>query len=164
MRPTAAPMTRLRFAAPIIAAVALLGISSQPVFGQNSPEDILRTLNYRRGSITLGDNLATINLKEGFRYLDNADTQTFLTKVWANPPGAGSDSLGMLVSAAAHPLSDEAYAIILSYEATGYVSDEDAEKGLARLVARSDRNCTVIRCRCRHYGPELTQHIELTRT
>jgi len=128
MRPTAAPMTRLRFAAPIIAAVALLGFSSQPVFGQNSPEDILRTLNYRRGSITLGDNLATINLKEGFRYLDNADTQTFLTKVWANPPGAGSDSLGMLVSAAAHPLSDEAYAIILSYGTTGYVSDEDAEK------------------------------------
>jgi uncharacterized membrane-anchored protein len=111
-----------------LAFAGVLGIWSEAALSQDSPTDILRTLNYRKGSITLADNLATINLKNNFVYLDNADTQKFLTKIWENPPGAGQDSLGMLLPAGNNPLAAEAYAVVITYEATGYVSDQDAEK------------------------------------
>jgi uncharacterized membrane-anchored protein len=95
---------------------------------QQSPEDILRTLQYRSGKITLGDNLAELSLGNSFRYLNNADTQTFLTKVWQNPPGAGQDALGMLLPVDSNPLAGDGWVAVLTYEASGYVSDEDAEK------------------------------------
>jgi uncharacterized membrane-anchored protein len=121
-------MKRLHFAASLAVSVVVLGVWSEAVLAQSDPADILRTLNYRQGSITLGDNLATINLKENFRYLNNADTQTFLTKVWGNPPGAADGALGMLLPTEVYPLSDEGFAIVVAYEASGYVSDEDVEK------------------------------------
>jgi uncharacterized membrane-anchored protein len=111
-----------------LAFAVMLGIWSETALSQNSQADTLRTLNYRKGSITLADSLATINPRNNFAYLDNADTQKFLTKVWENPPGAGQDSLGMLLPSSINPLSAEAYAVVITYEATGYVSDEDAEK------------------------------------
>src|SRR5262249_4625064 len=104
-------------AASAASITVVLSACLSAAFAQNSPSDILRTLNYREGSIALGDQLATIRVGPNFRYLDSVDTQTFLTKVWGNPPGAGKGTLGMLVSIEAHPLSDEGYAIILSYEA-----------------------------------------------
>jgi uncharacterized membrane-anchored protein len=110
-----------------ISFAIVLGIGSDAL-AQNKPEDILRTLNYRTGAITVGNQLATINVQQNFRYLDGADTETFLTKVWGNPPGAGKDSLGMLLPTSVSPLVREGFAIVLDYEAIGYVSDEDAEK------------------------------------
>jgi hypothetical protein len=95
-------MASQRYAIAISFAVAL-GVGSDAV-AQNKPEDVLRTLNYRTGSIPVGDQLATINVQQNFRYLDNSDTQTFLTKVWGNPPGAGKNSLGMLLPTSASPL------------------------------------------------------------
>jgi uncharacterized membrane-anchored protein len=119
-------MASQRYAIAISFAVAL-GVGSDAV-AQNKPEDVLRTLNYRTGSIPVGDQLATINVQQNFRYLDNSDTQTFLTKVWGNPPGAGKNSLGMLLPISGSPLSPEGFAIIIDYDAVGYVSDDDAEK------------------------------------
>src|SRR6266508_4373029 len=68
-----------RFAIGISFAVVLSGSQA---LAQSSAVDILRTLDFRQGSISLDDNLATINLRPNFRYLNNVDTQTFLTKIW----------------------------------------------------------------------------------
>jgi uncharacterized membrane-anchored protein len=95
---------------------------------QQSPAEILRTLNFRTGNITLGDNLAELSLPNNYRYLNNADTQTFLTKVWGNPPGTGQNSLGMILPVDPSPLTANGWVAIISYEASGYVSDEDAGK------------------------------------
>jgi uncharacterized membrane-anchored protein len=121
--------TILRHACAVtLVLAAVLGIWSETGLSQNSAADILKALNYRKGSIALADNLATINLKDSFVYLDNADAQKFLTKIWQNPPGAGKDSLGMLLPSRISPLSADGYGVVITYEATGYVSDEDAEK------------------------------------
>ncbi len=114
-----------RFAIGISFAVVLSGSQA---LAQSSAVDILRTLDFRQGSISLDDNLATINLRPNFRYLNNVDTQTFLTKIWGNPPGAAKNALGMLVPTDVSPLSTDGYAIVVAYEPSGYVSDEDAEK------------------------------------
>jgi uncharacterized membrane-anchored protein len=98
------------------------------VQAQQQPKDILRTLRFRSGNITLGDNLATIEQTVGFRFLDNSDTQTFLTKIWGNPPGAGRDALGLIIPTDADPLSDDGWAVVINYDPSGYVSDEEAGK------------------------------------
>jgi uncharacterized membrane-anchored protein len=95
---------------------------------QQSPADILRTLNFQSGTITLANDLAQIKLSGNFRYLDSADTKTFLTKVWGNPPEAAEGTLGMLVSLDTQLLSADGWAAVVEYEATGYVSDDDAGK------------------------------------
>jgi len=99
----------------------------QPLQPQRpDPGEILHSLNFRAGSIGLGDNLANLSLNDDFRYLNNPDTQTFLTKLWGNPPGAGRNALGMLVPTKVNPLSHDAWAVVVTYEADGYVSDSDA--------------------------------------
>lgn len=94
---------------------------------QQSDEEILRSLDFRAGTIALGDDLAAIAQTDNFRFLGNQDTQTFLTKIWGNPPGAGSDSLGMLLPIDPSPFSAEGWAVLISYDASGYVSDEEAD-------------------------------------
>lgn len=95
---------------------------------QQSPEDILRTLNFRSGRITLGDNLADISLGQNYRFLNNADTRTFLTRLWGNPPEAAADALGMIIPTEPNLLGRDGWAIIVSYDPSGYVSDEDAKQ------------------------------------
>jgi uncharacterized membrane-anchored protein len=107
---------------------ALVAGVAPTALAQDTPADVLRKLNYRTGLIAVGDQLATIDVNQSFRYLDASDTQTFLTKVWGNPPGAGKDSLGMLLPTSKSPLTTEGFAIIIDYDPIGYVSDDDAEK------------------------------------
>jgi len=119
-------MGLLRIVSVVIAAILLwLPESSN---AQQSPADIMQTLNFQSGNITVGDKLAQISLSNNFRYLNNADTQTFLTKIWNNPPGAGESSLGMMVPVDPSPLSASGWVAVVSYEASGYVDDDDAGK------------------------------------
>lgn len=91
-------------------------------------EAVLESLQYQRGRITLGNDLATLTVSDNFSYLNNADTQKFLTLVWQNPPGTGRTALGMLVPADVNLMAEDAWAIVIHYEDAGYVSDADAEK------------------------------------
>jgi uncharacterized membrane-anchored protein len=124
-----------RWCAIAVALGVVIGAGSE-AFAQKSVafaqtrEDILRTLNYRQGSITLGDQLATIKLKQSFRFLDSTDALTFLTKIWGNPPPASKDPgiLGMLLPTSVSPLSDEGFGIVVGYDPIGYVSDDDVEQ------------------------------------
>jgi uncharacterized membrane-anchored protein len=108
-------------------ALFALGCTS-PVFAQQSAEDILRALNFRLGTVALGDNLADVEITNKFRYLNNADTQTFLTRIWDNPPGAGKNSLGMIIPIEANPFGADGWAAVIDYDPSGYVSDDDAGK------------------------------------
>jgi len=109
-------------------SLAMLALTPLPSYAQQNSGDIIRTLHFKAGPVVLKDNLATINQTQNFRFLDNADTQTFLTKVYGNPPGAGSDALGMIIPSDLDPMDEGAWVAVISYEASGYVSDEDAEK------------------------------------
>jgi uncharacterized membrane-anchored protein len=94
---------------------------------QTSVADILKSLTYRHGAITLDNDLATINLTSDFVYIDGHDAETFLTRVWHNPPNAVSGTLGMILPTQANTVSPEGWGIVIGYDASGYVTDEDAE-------------------------------------
>lgn len=113
---------------PAAAAPAADNEDAQEEADRATAEAILGRLNFKGGTITLGDGLATVTTGEMFRYLDTADTETFLTELWGNPPGAGRRTLGMLVPANPHPLSHGGWAAVITFQDHGYVPDTDAEK------------------------------------
>ena len=84
------------------------------------------SLHYQTGEITLRGGLARINLPGQFRYLDAKESRTVLTRIWGNPESDGV--LGMLVPTGVSPASQDAWAIIISYDEDGYVKDDDATK------------------------------------
>ena len=110
-----------------LASICFMALSSIAL-AQQDPLDILRTLSFKGGSITLGDNLVELALTQNFRYLNNADTQTFLTRIWGNPPGAAKNALGMIIPTDANPLDKDGWAALIEYDASGYVSDDEAGK------------------------------------
>ena len=50
-----------------------------------------------------------------------------LVKLWGNPPG-WAKPLGILMPDGISPLDKNSWAVVVTYEPDGYVSDKDAEK------------------------------------
>jgi hypothetical protein len=44
------------------------------------------TLKWKHGKISLGSDLANIDVPASFRYLDPKDAESVLVKMWGNPP------------------------------------------------------------------------------
>lgn len=93
--------------------------------GQMTVETFLASLDFQQGQINLKDNLVTLSLPDAFRYLSPEDAEKVLVDAWGNPPG--NKTLGMIVPAETGLFSDKSWAVIISYEEDGHVSDEDAE-------------------------------------
>ena len=86
------------------------------------------SMDRRHGEIKLPNGVATLHVPESFYYLGSQDAEKVLVQVWGNPPGAGSDTLGMLFPAQATPFDDGAWAVTIEYEEDGHVSDKDADE------------------------------------
>jgi len=89
---------------------------------------IWESLDRQQGKIKLPNGVATLDVPDNFYYLKPADAEKVLVKVWGNPPGAGTETLGMLFPAKATPFDDGAWGVTIEYEEDGYVSDEDADE------------------------------------
>ncbi len=85
------------------------------------------SLDRRQGEIKLLDGMVTLQVPENFHYLSPDDAETLLTQIWGNPPGAGTDTLGMLIPADVTPFDDGSWGVTIEYEGDGNVSDEDAD-------------------------------------
>jgi len=83
----------------------------------------LETLDFKQGKITVGSNLATLDLTDELYFLDAKDANYVLTTLWGNPPD--DSTLGMVFPADKTPL-DDTWGIEVSFDDIGYVSDEDA--------------------------------------
>ena len=90
-------------------------------------EALVSGLKFQRGEIALQKGLATLHVPDGFQFLNGPDAQTVLVKLWGNPPRS-ADPLGMLMPADISPLSQDSWAVVVTYEPDGYVSDKEAEK------------------------------------
>jgi uncharacterized membrane-anchored protein len=79
--------------------------------------------HYQTGKVTVGSNLATIDLPDGYRYLQTAEARHVVEKEWNNPPD--ESTLGVVLPPGRDIDGD--FAIIISFEETGYVKDDDAK-------------------------------------
>lgn len=86
-------------------------------------DSVQAALKYQTGHITFPDNLGSINVPKGFRYLNARQSEYVLTELWGNPK---SESLGMLFPADKGPLDDDNWAFAIEYDPSGYVEDNDA--------------------------------------
>ena len=113
-----------------LAAVALFASTAlhadEPKGQTMTAEEFETTLGYQTGRITIADGLATLNLPESFRFIGPEGSKRLLTDGWGNPPSASEGVLGMLIPAAASPLSENGWGIIITFDADGYVEDDDA--------------------------------------
>ena len=85
--------------------------------------ELLAGLDFRRGTVSLGEANASLDMGENYYFLGPVDAAYVLETLWENPPGA--PVLGMVFPTDRTPLHD-GWGMVLEYEAMGYVSDEDA--------------------------------------
>ena len=85
---------------------------------------VWNSLDKQSGVIKLPDAVATLNVPQDFVFLNAKDASTVLVDVWGNPPG--QSILGMLFPAGNTPFDGGSWAVTISYDEDGYVSDEDA--------------------------------------
>jgi uncharacterized membrane-anchored protein len=113
-----------RVAAYMLCALALIVAPAQA----QQERELFAKLRMQAGTVTLGDGIATLKVGPNFGYLDPPDAEIFLTQLWGNPKGSGAKSLGLLVPKDVDALGSGGWAVVIGFDASGYVSDEDAGK------------------------------------
>jgi uncharacterized membrane-anchored protein len=117
----------------VLLSLLLAGIFMMPTFagfndGPDSTKIFLDSLeasfHYQTGDIQL-DNIGTLKVPKGFRYLDSNQAKYVIHDLWGNPGGDGT--LGMIVPENME-ISNGAWAFIITYDEMGYVEDDDADE------------------------------------
>ena len=86
-----------------------------------------KTIEYKQGNIKLENGVASLEVPKGFKFINAKQTQYILEELWENLPDASV--LGMIVPDSFRVNSlDMPWAFIVSYDALGYVKDQDADK------------------------------------
>lgn len=120
-------MRRLPFAVLLTCVVVSSSLGAQePTGGTMTPEEFEAKLGYQTGTVTLGSGIATIAIPPSFRFIGPEGSRRLLTQAWGNPPESADGVLGMLIPAAASPLSKQGWGIAITYDEDGYVNDSDA--------------------------------------
>lgn len=82
------------------------------------------SFTYQYGKVDISNGLATLNVPEGYKFLDAEQSQYVLSDLWGNPPD--ESTLGMLFREEDSPILGNLYAIEISYSDDGYIEDDDA--------------------------------------
>jgi uncharacterized membrane-anchored protein len=89
-------------------------------------DSVNKVLKFQTGNIQLENGVAQLNVPAGFKFLNKEQSNYVVTELWGNPPQTGI--LGMLFPENGGPFADSSYAFVITYDAMGYVKDNDADK------------------------------------
>jgi uncharacterized membrane-anchored protein len=89
-----------------------------------SDAEFERSLHYKQGQIKILSGAVEFQIPKGFRFLEAKDAQRVLTDAWGNPPD--DTTLGLIFPANLGPFDRTSWAVEVSYDEDGYVSDKDA--------------------------------------
>jgi uncharacterized membrane-anchored protein len=105
-------------------ALPALGTDGQ----EPSTEQFVASLHPVTGQVALPGAQATLNVADGYSFLNAHDAQRVLTQLWHNPPRPGV--LGMILPGndPHSVLHRNSWAVVVSFVDEGYVSDADAAK------------------------------------
>lgn len=84
-------------------------------------------LKPQQGEITLPGGLAKVSVPDSLSFLNSTDAETVLTKIWGNPPDKDKP-LGMLIPKGKSPVEKDVWAVVIEFEESGYVKDDEAAK------------------------------------
>lgn len=117
--------------------IALSMLFSMSIFAQNDSvsmeeiqswirtDSILKSFKYQTGKITIGNNLATINVPPGCLYLNPEQSKVLMEDIYGNPPAPLS--LGMLLADTPSMTSAPGWLVDYNYVEDGHVNDDDAK-------------------------------------
>lgn len=88
-------------------------------------DSINKTFKYETGIIKISNGIAQLNIPQGFKFLDAVQSQHVLSALWGNPPN--KSVLGTIWPENGGPMADSSYGFVITYQADGYVKDEDAD-------------------------------------
>ena len=86
---------------------------------------LLEPLDFQQGRVSAGDGLVTLNVADGFYFLNADDARYVLGDLWGNPPSP--DVLGMVFPSHITPLHSNSWGMEIYFDEIGYVPDEEAE-------------------------------------
>ncbi len=89
-------------------------------------ESIAARLHPQTGDIRLPAANAVLHLGRDYYFLPAEEARLVLVDGWGNPPDAATDVLGIVFPAGRNFYDPDAWGAVITYEATGYVSDTDA--------------------------------------
>ena len=84
------------------------------------------TLDYQTRPLTILNGKVTVQASPTLRYLGPDDSRKVIVDLWGNPLGATEDVLGMLVPGNTTPDAGDGWAIVLTENRDGHVSDQGA--------------------------------------
>ena len=87
-------------------------------------DNIEKSLSYQNGIIKFKSGKGKLIVPKGFKFLDKSQSQYVLSDLWGNP--IDNSVLGLLVPENKGVLGDGSWVFTISYEAIGYVEDDDA--------------------------------------
>lgn len=103
--------------------------AQQPAADQKTREKqlvaILDSLHPVSGDVAVPEASAVLHLGKDYYYLPAAEATRVLVEGWGNPPETAEGVLG-LVFPAGKTFLDDVWGAVITYEATGYVTDKDA--------------------------------------
>lgn len=109
-----------------LAALFAAPLGAQETAAQNEElAAFLDSLDPRHGRIEIPAARASLDLGETYDFYDADDARSIIVDLWGNPPESAEGVLGLVMPAGASP-ADEGWGAVVSFEETGYVSDEDA--------------------------------------
>jgi uncharacterized membrane-anchored protein len=88
-------------------------------------DSVNKTFTFQTGQIKLSNDVAQLNVPQGFKFLNAEQSQRVLSELWGNPPD--NSVLGMLFPDSGGPMADSNYAFVITYQADGYVKDDEAD-------------------------------------
>jgi uncharacterized membrane-anchored protein len=88
-------------------------------------DSVDNAMQYESGLVKLENGKAILNLPSGFKFLNAAQSKFIVHDVWNNP--GGEDVLGMIFPNNGGPFADSSYAFVVTYDAIGFVKDDDAD-------------------------------------
>ena len=89
-------------------------------------DSVEKTIEYQCGGIKLENGNASLDIPEGFKFINANQSQYILEDLWQNLPDASV--LGMIVSDSFRINSiANSWVFVVTYDAMGYVKDDDAD-------------------------------------
>lgn len=89
---------------------------------------VLNSLKPQTGTIVVPGADSRLVLGDQYYFLGKDDAHKVLVDLWGNPADATEGVLGMVFPKGVTPVSKDAWAAVVTWQDTGYVSDSDAKK------------------------------------
>lgn len=106
-------------------AATPVSLTAQDPVSLQAIEAVVKDLKPQRGKVSLPAAKATLDLGSKYDFYGPDDARRILVEIWGNPPEAAQGVLGLVMPAGKGPLTD-AWGAVVTFEETGYVSDDDA--------------------------------------